>query len=168
MIFITIGTQEPFDRLIEAVDLIASRYLHERFVAQTFTGKYQPRHLETKGFLDPEEFDALFEQADLIISHAGMGTILTALIKGKPMIIIPRVAALGEHRNEHQLATAKKMQELQYVNVVHEVEDLDRLVEDFLKDRSSIISPEPIGKYASESLTASLSEFIFNYQREKV
>ena len=54
------------------------------------------------------EFDELFEQASLIISHAGMGSILTALSSAKPVLIMPRRADLNEHRNDHQLATAKK------------------------------------------------------------
>lgn len=54
-----------------------------------------------------DEFDKLCHDARLIVAHAGMGTIISAMTKGKPIIVFPRIAALGEHRNEHQLATSK-------------------------------------------------------------
>ena len=46
-----------------------------------------------------------------MISHAGMGSIITALELGKRIIVMPRRANLGEHRNDHQLATAKRLSE---------------------------------------------------------
>ena len=75
-------------------------------------------------FLAPDEFDKLCHDARLIVAHAGMGTIISAMTKGKPIIVFPRIAALGEHRNEHQLATSKKMKELGYAYVANNKEEL--------------------------------------------
>ena len=60
----------------------------------------------------------------MIVAHAGMGTIISAMQHQKPIIIFPRIAALGEHRNEHQMATAKKMKELGYVHVAFNEKEL--------------------------------------------
>ena len=116
MIFVTIGTQLPFDRLIKIIDGLAPQ-LNEEVVAQVYQCGFTPQNIKTVDFLAPDEFNALFDKARLIVSHAGMGTILSALQKDKPIIVFPRIAALGEHRNEHQLATAHKFKKMGAVNV---------------------------------------------------
>lgn len=108
MIFVTIGTQAPFDRFIKMVDEIAAN-LNEEVIAQTFKSQYKAKKIKTVDFLAPDEFNKLFKEARMIVAHAGMGTIISAMQHQKPIIIFPRIAALGEHRNEHQMATAKKM-----------------------------------------------------------
>ena len=108
MIFVVTGTQLPFDRLIKMLDEIAPE-LNEEIVAQVNGSNYLPRYVNTIDILPPDEFDSIFSRARLIVAHAGIGTIISAMQNQKPIIIFPRIAALGEHRNEHQLATAAKM-----------------------------------------------------------
>ncbi|MBQ4357938.1 MAG: glycosyl transferase family 28 [Paludibacteraceae bacterium] len=156
MIFVTIGTQAPFDRFIEMMDEIAGG-MKEEIVAQTCHGTYEPKHLKTIDFVPPDEFEQLFTKARLIVAHAGMGTILSALSRNKPIIVFPRIAALGEHRNEHQLATAKKMKELGLVYVASNREELEQLIK-----TESLESLAKIGETASESLTESLRREIRN------
>ena len=103
----------------------------------------------------PDEFNELFRKARLIVSHAGMGTILSALQQHKPIVIFPRIAALGEHRNEHQLATAKKFKELGSVYVAMNEEELKTLLR-----RKDLVPLAEIGNFASQSLTESIEEFI--------
>src|SRR5215217_2444665 len=111
MIFVTIGTQEPFDRLIKAIDELAP-LLNMDIVAQVSNTVIEVKNMKALTFIPPDEFDNYFQQASLIISHAGMGSIITALTMNKPIIVMPRLASLGEHRNEHQTATAKKFEKL--------------------------------------------------------
>jgi UDP-N-acetylglucosamine transferase subunit ALG13 len=127
VIFVTIGAQIPFNRLIETIDEIAPS-LNEPVVAQTMSGTYRARNLETMPFLPPDEFNRLFAEARLIVSHAGMGNIISALKLGKPIIIFPRLASLGEHRNDHQMATAMRMNELGYVYVAYDKTQLKALL----------------------------------------
>jgi UDP-N-acetylglucosamine transferase subunit ALG13 len=154
MILVVTGTQLPFDRLIKVLDEIAPE-LDEEIVAQVNGSNYLPRHVNTIDILPPDEFDKLFERARLIVSHAGIGTIISAMQFKKPIIIFPRIAALGEHRNEHQLATATKMKEAGWVYVATDKEELKRL----------LLSPDlhtlcTIGNRASESLIKSITDFI--------
>jgi len=111
MIFVTVGTQLHFDRLIQAVDEWAGLRGENDVFAQVGPSGYQPKHIQTKQFIDPAEFRARVESATVMVAHAGMGSILTALEFGKPIIVMPRRANLGEQRNDHQLATAKRFAE---------------------------------------------------------
>lgn len=154
MIFVITGTQLPFDRLIRMLDEMAPE-LDEEIVAQVNGCNYLPHYVNTVDILPPDEFDKLFCQARLIVAHAGIGTILSAMQYQKPIIIFPRIAALGEHRNEHQLATAAKMKEAGWVYVATEKEELKSLL-----SRPDLHPLCDIGDTASESLIQSITEFI--------
>ena len=154
MIFVTIGTQLPFDRLIRIIDNVAPQ-LDEEIIAQVYKRGFTPKNIKTVDFFAPDEFNGPFDKARLIISHAGMGTILSALQKDKPIIIFPRIAALGEHRNEHQLATARRFKEMGIVNVAMNEEELTTML---LNGKQT--SLQHIGNSASPSLIQSIEEFI--------
>jgi UDP-N-acetylglucosamine transferase subunit ALG13 len=154
MIFVTIGTQAPFDRFIKIIDEVAP-HIDDEIIAQVYKCGFTPKHIKTVDFLAPDEFNELFDKAQLIVSHAGMGTVLSALQKHKPIIIFPRIAALGEHRNEHQLATAEKFKELGSVYVAMNEQELKELM-----IRKDLIPLHEIGPNASESLIKSIESFI--------
>lgn len=154
MIFVTIGTQLPFDRLIRIVDEMAPE-LNEEIVAQVHHCGFTPKHIKTIDFLAPDEFNRLFSQARLIVAHAGMGTILSALQQNKPIIVFPRIAAMGEHRNEHQLATARKFKTMGSVHVAMDEQELKPLL------REPRLEPLwHIGNSASPALINSIMKFI--------
>ena len=154
MIFVTIGTQLPFDRLIKIIDEVAPK-LDEEIIAQVYQCSFSPKNIKTVDFLAPDEFNSLFDKARLIVSHAGMGTILSALQKDKPIIVFPRIAALGEHRNEHQLATARKFKETGTVNVAMNKEELTSMLMN-----GNLTTHQHIGNSASPSLIQSIQKFI--------
>ena len=158
MIFVTVGTQGSFDRLISAMDAIAATLPEIRFVAQVSKGNYQVKHMTTLEFLTPGEFDSYFSKAKLIVSHAGMGTIISAFERDKPIIIFPKLASLGEHRNDHQMATARKLGSLNYVHVAHDQAELREKIN--LVFGGELSSLHTVGKYASSELINSLQSFI--------
>jgi UDP-N-acetylglucosamine transferase subunit ALG13 len=84
-----------------------------------------------------------------------MGTILSALQKDKPIIVFPRIAAMGEQRNEHQLATARKFKKTGSVNVAMNEEELTSMI---LKGEQTTL--QHIGNSASPSLIQSIEKFI--------
>lgn len=159
MIFVTIGTQEPFDRLIRAVDQYAPKWGGERVIAQMGVSEYSPRNIEQVDYLSPEKYAEIFDESRLIISHAGTGTILTALLKRKPILVMPRIASLGEHRNEHQMATAVRFGELGYLkwakNEIALVEILDES-----ESYEFLLPSKIVTERASQSLLDDLREFI--------
>lgn len=123
MIFVTVGTQLPFDRLIREVDRLASEVGLEVF-AQTGNCSYKPRSIRWEMFVSPGDFEMHMEQANLLISHAGVGSILAAQRFGKPIVICPRFANLGEHRNDHQVATCKQLIGRPGITVAFEMDKL--------------------------------------------
>lgn len=127
MIFVTVGEQLPFDRLIRAVDEWAKQSDCEVF-AQIGRTKYKPQHFMYKDFLTQEEYKANFIKADLIVAHAGMGTIISALELSKPLLVMPRLTVYGEVRSDHQVATAQRFATLNYVTVASdEIELIEKL-----------------------------------------
>jgi UDP-N-acetylglucosamine transferase subunit ALG13 len=105
VIFVTVGSSEPFDRLVRAVDEWAGLRGRSDVFAQIGHSDYQPKHIQCSKFLDPSEFRTRFNNAQFVVAHAGMGSIITALEIGKPIVVMPRRAHLGETRSDHQVAT---------------------------------------------------------------
>ena len=111
MIFVAVGTQFPFDRLIKAVDEWAGKN-NETAFAQIAEGDYLPKHMQWERFVDSTVYNEKVEQASLIVAHAGMGNIITACEKQVPIIVMNRQHKLGEHRNDHQADGLKWMGKL--------------------------------------------------------
>jgi UDP-N-acetylglucosamine transferase subunit ALG13 len=130
VIFVTVGTQLAFPRLLDAMEAWAGG-AGERVAAQAGPDAGQGArwpHLEVAGHLSPEAFDALFGQARVVVAHAGIGTILSARRHARPLVILPRRAALGEHRNDHQMATARAVANLPGVHVAWEAGEIAALL----------------------------------------
>jgi UDP-N-acetylglucosamine transferase subunit ALG13 len=108
VIFATVGSQEPFDRLVRAVDEWARLHKRSDVFAQIGNSAFQPKHIQFTKFLDPSEFNRVIHEAAVVVAHAGMGSIISALEIGKPIVVMPRRGALRETRNDHQVATAER------------------------------------------------------------
>ena len=106
MIFVTIGSMFPFDRLIRAMDAWAATSPGEEMLAQIGDGGFEPAHMPWVRKLDREAYVRTVRGARLLVAHAGMGTVITAAEYGKPVVLLPRQGALGEHNNDHQADTA--------------------------------------------------------------
>ena len=137
MIFVTVGAQMPFDRLIQAVDAWAGRTQRSDVVAQIGPTELRPAHVQVERFLSPEQYSQYCEQADLIVAHAGMGTIITALQLGKPLLVMPRLGRLNETRNDHQVATAERFESLGVVEAAYDVATLEAKLDDLQRIRSN-------------------------------
>lgn len=112
MIFVTVGTQLSFDRLVKSVEEWALKNNYTDIVFQVGKHGYHPRLGKSVEFFTGKESDEYFRKASIVISHAGMGTILSCLSEGKPLVVMPRLYSLSEHRNDHQLATYMKLKNL--------------------------------------------------------
>ena len=130
MIFVTVGAQMPFDRLIRRVDEWAGERGRDDVYAQIGPSDYRAHNIETTRFLSPPEFRRRVESATAIVAHAGMGTIITALQLAKPLLVMPRLGELGETRNDHQTATARRFCESQRILASFTEADLLRLLDE--------------------------------------
>ena len=156
MIFATVGTQVHFDRLIQAVDEWAGTSGRRDVFAQTGPSSYLPKYIEAKPFIDPDEFRARMAAATIVIGHAGMGSILTALEFGKRIIVMPRRSDLGEHRNDHQVATAKYYGSQGRIVVAQD----ERELIDKLQQLEKLDEINPISPQASPLLISTIRGFV--------
>ena len=124
MILVTIGLLYGFDRLIREMDEIAGR-IAEEVIMQIGETAYEPKNAKYFGFASKEEMDRLYEDARVVICHAGVGSILTALEHGKPIIAVPRRKKYGEHVDDHQLDIAGEMEKEGRITVVCDVGELE-------------------------------------------
>lgn len=156
-IFVAVGTQLAFDRLIRAVDAWAARHPEAQVFAQTGPGAFAPAHIQAQPYLAPQEFKQRCEEADLFVAHAGTGSIFTALELGKPIIVMPRLAKFQEHRNDHQLATVDRFKSIPGVNVAWDEAGIAALLDDY----DGLSRPrESLSEHASPELLSALRTFI--------
>ena len=156
MIFLTVGTQLPFDRLVGAVDRWAATRPGADVVAQVGPTALRPAAVAWERFLPPAECRERMRAADAIVAHAGMGTILSALELGTPIVVMPRAAALGEHRNDHQLATARRFAELGSVAVAFDEAELHARLDAL----GGLAAGGRIGSHAEGPLVEAVRTFI--------
>ena len=130
MIFVTVGDQMAFDRLISAMDQWALSRGRDDVVAQIGEGSFLPRSLEWKRRLSPEVFSAEIERAELVVAHAGIGTILACLAQQKRLVVMPRRAHLKETRNDHQVATTRHLAQRGLVEVAEDEKELFRKLDE--------------------------------------
>lgn len=156
MIFVTVGTQLPFDRLVAAVDRWAGTRTGDRVFAQIGPSDHQPQHIEYAGFISPAECRERMRAAKAVVAHAGMGTILGALEMGKPLLVMPRLAALGEHRNDHQAATARRFAELGSVSAAFDEAQLHARLDAL----DELVAHDRISPHAPDAFIAALRAFI--------
>ena len=156
MIFATVGGQLGFDRLIRTVDEWAGETGREDVFCQILDGEYEPKNTLWERSLTAGAFHERLLDARLIIAHAGMGTIITALEHAKPIVVMPRQAALHEQRNDHQLATAGRFKERNQVIVAMDESEL-RTNLDRVDD---IVASPAISDRASDELLDAIRSFI--------
>ena len=156
MIFVTVGSVDPFDRLIRAVDEWAGARGRTDIFAQIGKSSYKPQHIEAVKFLTPAEFRDRIRAARLIVAHAGTGSIIAAMEIGTPIIVMPKWARLGEHRNDHQIATAKRFGNKRGIIVADDEKDL--LLK--LDQEEGHSAPAVIPREASPDLIEAIREFI--------
>lgn len=154
MIFVVTGTQLPFPRLIGAMDALAPA-LDEPVIAQVGPDTTPRANIETHAKLPPARFETLFAQARIVVAHAGVGSILSAKRLARPLIVVPRRFDLGEHRNDHQQATARELEGMTGLAIAWDIDSLPELL------RPGRVAPaDPTPGPLTESLIAQLRDFI--------
>jgi len=124
LIFLTVGTQKPFDRLVKVVDEWASSQSSCKIIGQIGNSSYEPRNMSWDKRITLKRYNEYLKSADLVISHLGTGTVLSCIKLNIPIIAMPRLAKYGEHRNDHQMNGIKIFLNYPNVNVVESEKDL--------------------------------------------
>ena len=117
MILVMLGTQNnSFHRLLEEIDkLIDIGKIQEEVIVQAGYTKYESKNMKIIDFLPNEELEKLEQQANCIITHGGVGSIIGSIEKGKKVIAVPRLKQYGEHVNDHQLDIVESFDKLGYI-----------------------------------------------------
>jgi UDP-N-acetylglucosamine transferase subunit ALG13 len=156
MIFVTVGHQTPYDRLIRLVDQWADQNRRHDLFAQVGRATYRPRYFLFEEFLSPAEFDRHLRDCTAVVGHAGTGSIIQSLLMGKPMLVLPRLSRLYETRNDHQVGTARHFAAAGQI-LMAENDD------DFVRQLGAVESFCPrsvIGKAASPQLISEIRQFV--------
>ena len=129
MIFVTVGSSTiPFDRLLRAVDEVD---VNERLIVQHGASMIRPRHAECVGFLDYAEFVGLVRRARVTVTHAGVGSIITALAECRRPIVVPRLCSYGEAIDDHQVPFARRAGELGLITLVENIDHLGSAIAEY-------------------------------------
>lgn len=158
MIFATVGTQLPFDRMINVLDNWSLKQKVNKCFAQIGEQGAHPKSIDFSPNLTPLQFAKHIANCKVILSHAGMGTILTALQHKKPIIVMPRLAKYGEHRNDHQLATVANLEHRAGIHVARGEDELLTLLERVAVLRSG----SDVSSAAGPDLLSAISTFILS------
>lgn len=125
-VFVTLGFERrPFDRLLKAIDKgVELGIIPDDTFVQKGHSQYTPKNCASQCFLEYDAMIASMQAADIVVAHAGVGTVLLCLRLGKIPILYPRISRLGEHVDDHQVEFAQTMQRLNRALVVHDADQL--------------------------------------------
>lgn len=131
MIFVTLGTQNnSFHRLLEEIQKnIKNGIIKEEVVVQRGYTRFESKDMKLFNELSPDEFNSWIERADLIITHGGVGSIISAITKGKKVIAVPRLKKYNEHVNDHQIEIIESFDSKGYIIGIKEVKELGEAIE---------------------------------------
>ncbi len=161
MIFVTVGNHfQGFDRLLKKVDEIASKIPHEIFVQKGYTN-YIPRNTKYFDFVPIQEAMQYIRTSRLVISHAGIGTIILCKEYGIPLILFPRRKKYGEHGTDHQLEIAQAIETRgdPHIYIVYEEDKLEAKIFEILSRQEKPLPETNVGR---ANLIRTIKTFIEN------
>lgn len=131
MILVTLGTQDKsFKRLLDAVEKqIDNGNIKERVVVQAGLTKYQSDKMEIFDFIPVSKFDDLIKSCDVLITHAGVGSIVAGLKNKKVVIAAARLKKYHEHTNDHQLQIVDNFTKSGYILPLNNFDELDKVLQ---------------------------------------
>lgn len=130
MILVLLGTQHnEFKRLIEEVEKnIKNGNIKEEVIVQSGFTKYESDLMKIFDMIPKEEMEKLKEKASYIITHGGVGSIVSSVEKRKKVIAVPRYCKYGEHVNDHQIDIVNAFNDRGYIIGIKEAEDLSNAI----------------------------------------
>lgn len=158
MIFASVGSMLPFDRLVQAVDEWAAANPSQEVYLQIGRGEYEPRHAPFVRMMPHTEYRQRLESCDLFVAHVGMGSILQSLEVKKQLLMLPRLAALREHTTDHQLHTAARFRDVEGLLIVDDTAALQGAMTRLL--REPLASSAGLSRYAPQPMIDNVAGFL--------
>ena len=126
MILVTLGTQDKeFTRLLKVIDKeIENKNINDKVIVQAGFTKYESNNMEIFDLIPGDELDKLVKECDILITHGGVGSILSGLKNNKKIIAAARLSKYGEHTNDHQIQIIKEFVDRGYIL---ELDDFNKL-----------------------------------------
>lgn len=157
-VFASVGSMFPFDRFVRAIDDWAARHPEIPVEIQIGSGTWLPRHAGFVRMLPPALYARRIAAARLFVAHAGMGSIISAIEAGRPLLMMPRRQDQGEHTTDHQFATVARFRDHAGMHVAEDAAALHAAIDRLLVDEGP--PPEQIAPFASPELLANVRAFI--------
>jgi UDP-N-acetylglucosamine transferase subunit ALG13 len=157
-IFLTVGSMLPFDRLVQAMDMWAKERPDVQIFAQIGETSLRPVNIDFSAMISPSEYRNCFIDCDVVVSHVGMGTVITAFELGKPLVMLPRRPDFQEVTSNHQIATAQWLEGRPGVRIAHSVDELDKAISESIGS----VGVSKIETGTSKQLIGAIRQFISN------
>lgn len=140
MIFVLLGTQNnSFKRLlVEIENLISNGIIKEEVIVQAGHTKYETNKMKVLDMISLEKLEQYEKEAELIITHGGVGSIITSIKKNKKVIAVPRLHKYGEHVNDHQMEIVELFNQKKYIIGIKDVSELKEAIKkskDFVPEK---------------------------------
>ena len=176
MILVTLGTQDKqFKRILVEIDrLINKGVIKDKVIVQKGMTEYESNNMELFDLIPKNELDKLVCDADLIITHGGVGSIMAGLNNGKKVIAVPRLVKYGEHQSDHQIEIINRFSDEGYIIGIDDVSKLEdaynkiakfkpkkfdhnndlmiKTITDYIKDGSKVMFISSTGGHLEELL----------------
>lgn len=157
MIFFTVGTEQfDFQRMIEAADLVADALPSEEVFIQIADNTQTPKSAQWERWLSYQDFAQRVQDARIVVTHAGAGSLLSCAWLGKVAITVPRLHKFGEHVDNHQTELADKMSYLGHAVIGETPEELCELVLNY----DDVLQKIQEGKTSKPTLGKALKEWL--------
>ena len=135
MILVTLGTQDKqFTRLLDAVEeQINLGNITDEVIVQSGCTKYKSKNMKIFNLIDRDKFNELIKKCDVLITHGGVGSILTGLKNNKKVIACARLAKYNEHVNDHQLQIIEKFANAGYLLPLNNMDEFPKVLKEIKK-----------------------------------
>jgi UDP-N-acetylglucosamine transferase subunit ALG13 len=158
MIFASVGSMLPFDRLVRTVDEWAQANPSEPVYIQIGDGEYEPKHAPFVRMMPHTEYRQRLEDSTLFVAHVGMGSILQSLEARKQLLMLPRLAALREHTTDHQLHTAARFRDTEGLLIVNDTDALKAAMSRLLRD--PLAPSAGISRFAPQQMIDNVAQYL--------
>lgn len=156
----------PFDRLVRRMDEWTASAGEGDVLAQIGTGTFVPVHMRHVRALSQAEFSAIVAGAEVIVAHAGMGTVITAGRFGRPLVLLPRRKEWGEHTTDHQIATANWLRGKPGVFIADTDADLPPAIAEARRVAADGGGMERLAPFADAAFTSRLRQALDDFLRD--